>query len=70
MEKFYFTFASGHPMLDHRFVEIEAETHEEARDIMNETFGLIWCWQYTEREWSELNVKNYAKLNVNEFWKE
>ena len=72
MEKFYFTFGIGQSLLANRFVEIEAENYEAAREIMVETFGLFWCWQYTEKEWSEKNIANdygLVKLNVNEFWK-
>lgn len=73
MEKFYFTFGIGQTLLANRYVEIEAENYEAAREIMLESFGTEWCWQYTEKEWLEKNITGkygLQKLNVNEFWKE
>lgn len=72
MEKYYFTFGIGQPLLANRYVEIEAESYEAAREIMEESFGTKWCWQYTEEEWTEKNLAakyGLVKLNVNEFWK-
>lgn len=72
MKKFYFTFGIGQSLLANRFVEIEAGDYETAREIMIESFGTKWCWQYTEKEWTEKNIEaNYdlVKLNVNKFWR-
>lgn len=72
MKKYYFTFGIGQTLLANRYVEIEAENYETAREIMLESFGTNWCWQYTEKEWSEKNIANeynLVKLNVNEFWR-
>ena len=72
MEKYYFTFGMGQTLLANRFVEIEAEDYETAREIMIESFGKMWCWQYTEKEWAEKNIAaeyDLVKLNVKEFWK-
>lgn len=52
MSKFYFTFGCG---IDdpHRncYTVIEAETDEEARNIMFDKFGNKWSMQYTEDQW-------------------
>lgn len=72
MEKYYFTFGIGQRLLANRYVEIEAENYEAAREIMVESFFGEWCWQYTEKEWIEKNIAdeyNLVKLNVNEFWR-
>lgn len=72
MEKYFFTFGIGQTLLANRYVLIEAENYEAAREIMVETFGLLWCWQYAEKEWRDLNIEyNYelVRLNINEFWK-
>lgn len=72
MEKFYFTFGIGQSLLANRYVEIEAETIQEARDIMEESFDQNWCDIYTENEWVEINLAaeyGLVKLNVNEFWR-
>lgn len=73
MKKYYFTFGIGQSLLANRYVEIEAENYEAAREIMIESFGTKFAFQYSEEVF---NVKNIAerhglqKLNVNEFWKE
>lgn len=73
MKKYYFTFGIGQTLLANRYVEIEAENYETAREIMLESFGTKFAFQYSEEVF---NVKNIAerhglqKLNVNEFWKE
>lgn len=72
MEKFYFIFGIGQTLLANRYVEIEAENYEAAREIMLESFGTKWAFQYTEKEWDAKSVANeygLVKLNVNEFWK-
>lgn len=81
MEKFYFTFGIGKSLLANRYVVIEAESYEAAREIMIESFGTKWAFQYTEKEWNyyftgkvsaEENIaEKYGlqKLNVNEFWR-
>lgn len=81
MKKYYFTFGIGQSLLANRYVEIEAENHEAAREIMEESFGTKWAFLYTEKEWNycftgkvsaEENIaEKYGlqKLNVNEFWK-
>lgn len=70
MEKFYFTFGIGQTLLANKYVVIKAETYGEARDIMVESFGTKWAFQYNELEWASKDlVKEYKlqKLNVNEF---
>ena len=73
MKNYYFTFGIGQSLLANRYVEIEAENYEAAREIMVESFGTKFAFQYSEEVF---NVKNIAerhglqKLNVNEFWKE
>ena len=73
MKSYYFTFGIGQSLLANRYVEIEAENYEAAREIMIESFGTKFAFQYSEEVF---NVKNIAerhglqKLNVNEFWKE
>lgn len=72
MKKFYFTFGIGQSLLANRYVEIEAENYEAAREIMIESFHREWCWQYTEKEWTEKNIAaeyGLVKLNINEFWR-
>lgn len=72
MEKYYFTFGIGQSILANRYVLIEAENYEAAREIMLESFGTKWAFQHTENEWIEKNIANeyeLVKLNVNEFWK-
>ena len=72
MEKYYFTFGIGQSLLANRYVVIEAENYEAAREIMVESFGTKWAFQYTEKEWTEKNIANeygLVKLNVNEFWR-
>lgn len=71
MKKYYFTFGIGQSLLANRYIEIDAENYETAREIMLESFGTIWCWQYTEKEWIEKNIAaqyDLQKLNINEFW--
>jgi len=72
MEKYYFTFGMGQSLLANRYVEIEAETLQEAREIMVESFGTKWAFSYNEKEWTEKNLSGkygLVKLNVNEFWR-
>ena len=72
MKKFYFTFGIVQSLLATRFVEIEAENYETAREIMLESFGTKWCWQYTEEEWTEKNIAaqyDLQKLNINVLWR-
>lgn len=72
MEKYYFTFGIGQSLLANRYVEIEAENYEAAREIMIESFGTKWAFQYTEEEWTAKNIAakyGLVKLNVNEFWR-
>lgn len=72
MEKYFFTFGIGQTLLANRYVEIEAENYEAAREIMVESFGTKWAFQYTENEWIEKNIETkyqLVKLNVNEFWR-
>lgn len=81
MKKYYFTFGIGQSLLANRYVEIDAENYEAAREIMIESFGIKWAFQYTEKEWNynftgkvsaEENIaEKYGlkKLNVNEFWR-
>ncbi len=55
MAKFYFTFGQSH-MHNHSgrildrdgVVEIKAENGKQARQIMFDTFGRKWAFQYTE----------------------
>ncbi len=56
MAKHYFTFGQSHT---HRYgevtldcdgvVEIESDNPAKARELMFETFGQKWAFQYTER---------------------
>lgn len=72
MEKFYFTFGIRQSLLANRYVVIEAENYEAAREIMVESFGTKWAFQYPEEKWREKNIEqkyNLVELNVNEFWK-
>lgn len=52
MERYYFTFGVG---IDkpHRncYHVIEAEDEASARNMMFETFGQDWAFQYTEEQW-------------------
>ena len=72
MKKFYFTFGIGQSLLANRFVKIAAESYDEAREILVESFGTKWAFQYPEEEWREKNIEqkyNLVELNVNEFWR-
>ena len=72
MKKYYFTFGIGQGMLANRYVEIEAESYDDARGIMMESFGTKWAFQYDEKEWDEKGIAHsfdLVMLNVNEFWK-
>lgn len=72
MEKFYFTFGIRQSLLANRYVVIEAENYEAAREIMVESFGTKWAFRYPEEKWREKNIEqkyNLVELNVNEFWK-
>lgn len=72
MEKFYFTFGIGQSLLANRYVVIEAENYEAAREIMVESFGTKWAFQYTEEEWAAAKIAakyGLVKLNINEFWR-
>lgn len=72
MKKYYFTFGIGQSLLANRYVEIEAKNYDAAREIMEESFGTKWAFQYTENEWIEKNLAaecGLVKLNVNEFWR-
>ena len=70
MEKYYFTFGIGQTLLANRYVEIEAENYEAAREIMVESFGSKWSFSYNEKERNaKIIAAKYGlvKLNVNEF---
>ena len=48
-KKFWFTFGCGH-LLAKYCVVIEAEFYEDARDIMFDSFGAKWGFQYDSAE--------------------
>ena len=52
MANYYFTFGCG---IDdpHRncYTVIQAESYNEARDIMFDRFGSKWAFQYEEKDW-------------------
>lgn len=52
MKNYYFTFGCG---IDdpHRncYTVIQAESYDEARDIMFDRFGDKWAFQYDEEDW-------------------
>ena len=50
MKKYYFTFGYGQ-LHENKYVVIEADTYEEAREEMYNRFGTKWSFQYTEKEW-------------------
>lgn len=52
MEKFYFTFGNGHEH-ENKYVVIETDDYEEAREEMFSRFGNKWAFQYTEDEWTD-----------------
>lgn len=49
MPKFYFTFSQKSPNKD-KYVVIEEDLINEARNVMFETFGRNWAFAYTEKE--------------------
>lgn len=59
MEKFIFTFRSGHPFIDH-CQEVFAENTVRATARMVQRYGIDWECLYTEAEFIELERK--AKL--------
>ena len=50
MSKYYFTFGFGQPN-EGCYVEIEANSHDEANEIMNAKYGNKWSMQYCESQW-------------------
>ena len=52
MSKFYFTFGCGIDEPNRNcYTVIEADSFEEAREIMIQRFGLKWAFQYDENGW-------------------
>ncbi len=50
--KFYLTFGQGHP-LSNGWVEIEAESYNEAHSLAFEFFGKFWSMLYLEEEFEK-----------------
>lgn len=51
MKKFYFTFGVSQGLLAHHYLVVEAESYEQARSIVFDTFGNKWAFQYSEDDW-------------------
>ena len=66
---YYFTFGFGQ-LNQGKFVKIEAETYEKAREIMVSVFNDKWAFQYEEDDWFDKDgisqdVKyGYIELNI------
>lgn len=52
MSQHIFTFGGGHPYWN-RYVVIQADSPDRARDAMFEAYGSEWAFQYTEKEFSD-----------------
>ena len=56
MEKYIFTFGSGHPFA--KFIQpIIARNHQEATEQMIKVFGRNWCGQYHEEEYNSFKTE-------------
>lgn len=53
MKTFYVTFGSNHDVGMDSWVEIEAETYEEAREIAFKTFDRRWAFIYSEEKFDK-----------------
>lgn len=51
MKKYIFTFGIGTPN-KRRYQVIYAKDYEAARNLMLQTWGKEWCWQYSEEAWA------------------
>lgn len=62
MRHSYFTFGQGSPFKN-CYVEIIATLDEQARQVMVETFGEKWAFQYTPEKWKgQVEEWHYVKL--------
>ena len=53
-----FTFGGGHPFWN-RYVVIESESAELARQRMFDGFGIAWSMQYTEKEFARAKSEGF-----------
>lgn len=69
MKKWYFTFGMGMRLantgtsLTYSYVEVEAESYGEAREIMVSWYGMMWAFQYDEERWKEV-IEKYAPVKL------
>lgn len=69
MKKWYFTFGIGMHLADteaslaHSYVEVEAESYGEAREIMVSWYGTMWAFQYDEERGKEV-IEKYAPVKL------
>lgn len=70
MKRWFFTFGQGHPYA-FQYVEIEADTLEEAREAMIITHGNKWAFCYDETTFAPQPAKygltRLATLRKNEW---
>lgn len=69
MKKWYFTFGIGMRLantgtsLAYSYVEVEAESYGEAREIMVSWYGTMWTFQYDEERGKEV-IEKYAPVKL------
>ncbi len=69
MKKWYFTFGMGMRLantgtsLAYSYVEVEAESYGEAREIMVSWYGTMWAFQYDEERGKEV-IEKYAPVKL------
>lgn len=67
MKKWYFTFGIGMSLrgesLACSYVEVEAESYGEAREIMVSWYGTMWAFQYDEERGKEV-IEKYAPVKL------
>lgn len=69
MKKWYFTFGMGMRLaetgtsLAYSYVEVEAESYGEAREIMVSWYGTMWAFQYDEERGKEV-IEKYTPVKL------
>jgi hypothetical protein len=64
MKRFYLTFGQKNTALRNGWIEVEAETREEAIELAHQSFGVYWADMYEEEDFKSDVTRRIAPIKM------